>query len=283
MSAIDGDAAGASFEAKWIAAYPELELALRFIAPRERAAQSAFACLVHELEHAAFGIRDAEPAMVKLHWWIEEFARAHEGAARHPLTRVLASHPRFGSIANASWHEAVAGAFAQRDPQAAADREALLDGYASLYRPLAAVESALFGHPDPIAIARARALSHALRDGAMLADTLRDGRLPLPLDLLARHRLARGDLATASPRHVAALREWFAGLGSDLGRTRVAGAVLAAGVATDRWRARRAGRAAEPVASLRADLGRLPLRSAWVAWRAGRIAGAAGSRLAAGH
>ena len=283
MSGVEGDVPAASFEAKWVAAYPELELALRFVAPRERAAQSAFACLVHELEHAALGIRDAEPAMVKLHWWSEEFTRAHAGEARHPLTRALATHPRFGSLATASWHEAVAGAFAQRDPQAGADREAVLEGYASMYRPLGALEAALFCHPDSSSVARARALARSLRDSAMLEDTLRDGRLPLPLDLLARHRLARGDLASASPRQVAALREWFAGLASELGPLRTGGAVLAAGVSADRWRARRAGTASQPLASLRRDLGRLPLRSAWAAWRAGRKTRGRDSGPAVGH
>jgi phytoene synthase len=272
MSEVDAGVPAASFEAKWIAAYPELELALRFVAPADRAAQSAFACLVHELEHAAFGIRDAEPATLKLHWWMEEFARARAGEARHPLTRALAAHPGFGAVPAEAWPAVVAGAFAQRDPQAAADRDALLEQTSVLYQPLAMIEAALFGVSAPESIARARSLAHALRETATLDESLRDGRLPLPLDLLARHRLARGDLAGESPSLVAALQEWFAGLASGLGSLRVDGPLLAAGVASDRWRARRAGRAGQPLESLRADLGRLPLRAAWAAWRAARRA-----------
>jgi|SRR5690606_25356903 len=271
MSEADAGVPAASFEAKWIAAYPELELGLRFVAPSERAAQSAFACLVHELEHAAFGIRDAEPATIKLHWWMEEFARARENGARHPLTRVLATHAGFfGAIPTEAWHGVVASAFARRDPQPAADADALLEDHAGMYRPLASIEARLFGHADAEPIARARSLAHALRETATLGDALRDGRLPVPLDLLARHRLARGDLAANSPRQVAALREWLAGLASRLARLRAPGPLLASGVAADRWRARRAGRAAQPLEGLRADLGRLPLRSAWAAWKAGR-------------
>lgn len=270
MSDADSGVAAASFEAKWIAAYPELELALRFVAAPERAAQSAFACLVHELEHAAFGIRDAEPATLKLQWWMEEFARARDGSTRHPLTRALAMHAGFDSIAGKDWHAVVAGAFAQRDPQAAADGDALLDDHASFYGPLAAIEATLFGYADAEPIARARSLTHALRETATLGESLRDGRLPLPLDLLARHRLARGDLAADSPRQVVALREWLVFLASMFAQLRVPGPLLAAAVASDRWRARRAGRAAQPLDSLRADLGRLPQRSAWAAWRAGR-------------
>lgn len=270
MSEADADVPAASFESKWVAAYPELELGLRFVAPPWRAAQSAFTCLVHELEHAAFGIRDAEPATLKLHWWMEEFARARAGDARHPLTRVLASQPGFAGVGGEAWHAVVAGAFAQRDPQAATDRDALLRDHAALYQPLAAVETALFGYPDADTVALARSLAHALRETATLDESLRDGRLPLPLDLLARHRLARGDLAADSPRQVAALREWLAELASGFARLRAPGPLLAAAVASDRWRARRAGSAAQPLGSLRTDLGRLPLRAAWVAWRAGR-------------
>ncbi|MET0226009.1 MAG: hypothetical protein ABW187_06190, partial [Dokdonella sp.] len=65
----------ASFEAKWTAAHPELGLALKFAAERDRSARAAFACLVFELEHAAFATRDAEPAALKLQWWAEEFLR----------------------------------------------------------------------------------------------------------------------------------------------------------------------------------------------------------------
>ncbi len=91
----------ASFEAKWTAAHPELDLALKFVAERDRSAQAAFACLVFELEHAAFATRDAEPAAIKLQWWAEEFVRAGKGEARHPLTQALATHPAFASIAPA--------------------------------------------------------------------------------------------------------------------------------------------------------------------------------------
>ena len=50
----------ASFEAKWTQAYPEFALALRFVRGAQRDAQSAFACLVFEIEHAAFGMSVGE-------------------------------------------------------------------------------------------------------------------------------------------------------------------------------------------------------------------------------
>src|SRR5690606_22154163 len=133
----------------------------------------------------------------------------------------------------------------------AADREALLQDHGALYRPLGEIEAMLFGPADAASLARARSLAHALRETATIGDSLRDGRLPLPMDLLARHRLARGDLAGDSPRQVAALSEWLTDLATALARVQVDGPLAAAALACDRWRARRAGRAAQPLESLR--------------------------------
>jgi phytoene synthase len=274
MTDVAVDTPLASFETKWAAAHPEFELGLKFVAEREWRAQSAFACLVFELEHAAFAIREAEPATIKLQWWAEEFARAGKGGARHPLTQALAAHRGFATIPPARWYEAISGALAQRDPAPAADRAALLEGYAALYRPLAAIEAALFPAVEAAAATCVRSLVHALRETAALGDALRDGRLLLPLDLLAKHRLARGDLARASPQQVAMLREWLLALSFDFSAAAGAhmrvGALHAAAASADRWRARMAARAVDPLATLNASFARLPLRATWAAWRAGR-------------
>jgi hypothetical protein len=261
----------ASFEAKWTAAHPELGLALKFVAERDRSAQAAFACLVFELEHAAFATRDAEPAAIKLQWWAEEFVRAGKGEARHPLTQVLAAHPAFASIAPTGWFAAVRGALAQRDPEPAADRAALLQSYAQLYAPLSAIEAGLFG-VDADASAQIANASRALQESASLSDSLRAGRLPLPLDLLARHRLARGDLARASAPQTVALSEWLQALAVELDGVRKArlSPLRAAMAAANRVRARQAARADEPLAALNGGFGRLPFAAVWAAWRAGR-------------
>lgn len=272
MSAPVHDAPLASFEAKWGQTHPELGLALKFVAAHERAAQSAFACLVCELEHAAFGIREAQPAAIKLQWWGEEFARAGRGEARHPLTQALQAQAGFAAIPLAHWYKVIAGAFAQRDPEPAADRAALLDSYAALYLPLALVEGMLFPTLVGEQVARTRVRSRALRETAGLADALRDGRLPLPLDLLARHRLARGDLARPSLQQAAALREWLRALASDGADTAGGrlGVLNAAGASADRWRALHAAKASEPLSALQEALVRLPMRATWAAWRAAR-------------
>lgn len=262
----------ASFEAKWAGAHPEFELALAFVPVPQRAAYAAFSCIGYEIEHAAFGIREAQPAALKLQWWAEEFTRMREGGARHPLTRALAALPGSAAPPLAQWQAVVVGAFAQRDPGPAADAAALLDGYATLYHPLATLEAALFAPLDAATIARVRASGRAVREAATLADALRDGRLPLPLDLLARHRLARGDLAHASPAQTAALRDWLDVLRGWYAPLDAAGGgpLAAAGASADRWRLRSAARSGDPLATLRAAMTRLPLRASWAAWRGGR-------------
>ncbi|MFI4970486.1 MAG: squalene/phytoene synthase family protein [Lysobacterales bacterium] len=269
----------ASFEAKWAAAHPEFGLALRFVPAGQRVAQSAFACLVYELEHAAFGIREAQPAAIKLQWWGEEFARAGKHEARHPLTQALAEHPGFAAIPLVRWYEVIAGALAQRDPEPAADGESLIDHYAQLYAPLGVIEAELFGG-DAKTTAGALSLARALRETASLSSTLRNGTLPLPLDLLARYRLARGDLAEASPARCEALREWLRRLAGEMRgllMIRVAipegvrlGVLRSAMIAADRTRALQAARASDPLAAMTVALDRLSFAAVWAAWRAAR-------------
>jgi phytoene synthase len=262
----------ASFEAKWTEARPELALALRFERDDEREARAAFACLVLEIEHAAFGIREAQPAAIKLQWWAEELARSAKGEARHPLTQALAKRIAAAAIPQRAWNAAIVGAMAQRDPEPAADREALLSGYAQFFAPLGAIEAALFG-ADETAIASALALSRAMRETAALPDALRDGKLPLPLDLLARHRLARGDLGGESPTRGEALREWFGDLAREMSAllaTPKLGILRAAMAAADAKRLANAAKAGEPLAAVNSALAGLSIPVAWAAWRAAR-------------
>jgi phytoene synthase len=112
-----------------------------------------------------------------------------------------------------------------------------------------------------------------LRDTAALTDVLRDGKLPLPLDLLARHRLARGDLAGASAARESALREWLAAVAARLSsatRERPIGAFRAAMAGANASRAARAARSATPLDALRGASTRLSLATTWAAWRAAR-------------
>ena len=275
MSAEPSAAPLASFEAKWSEAYPEFGLALKFVRGSARDEHSAFACLVFELEHAAFGIREAQPAAIKLQWWAEEFARVGKNEARHPLTQVLVSRIRASAIGATQWQHVVAGAMVQRDPEPAAERAALLEGYARLYEPVGAIDAALFG-TNADAVASALGLTRALRETAALPSVMRDGTLPLPLDLLARHRLARGDLANASRARSAALREWFESLAAGLfaevdgEAARGLGVVRASMTAANARRASQASRASEPLGAIQPSLASLSVPTVWSAWRAAR-------------
>ena len=275
MSAEPSAAPLASFEAKWSQAYPEFGLALKFARGPDRDEYSAFACLAFELEHAAFGIREAQPAAIKLQWWAEEFARVGDNEARHPLTQVLASRVRASAVGAAQWQQVVIGAMVQRDPEPAAERAALLEGYARLYKPIGAIDAELFG-TNADAVSAALCLTRALREAAALRNAMRDGTLPLPLDLLARHRLARGDLANASPARSAALREWFESIGAGLvahvagDAARGLGVVRASMAAANARRASRAARASEPLGAIQPALASLSVPVVWSAWRAAR-------------
>jgi hypothetical protein len=279
MSAAAGTTPLASFEAKWTAAHPEFGLALKFLPVGQRIAQGAFVCLVYELEYAAFGIREAQPAAIKLQWWGEEFARVGRDEARHPLTQALRAHSAFAAIPLARWYEVIGGALAQRDPEPAADGESLIDRYGQLYAPLGAIETELFGG-DAKATAGALSLARALRETAALSNALRDGTLPLPLDLLARYRLARGDLAGVSPARSEALREWLRRIAGEMRGLLMIGAAIPEGVrlgvlrsamiAADRTRTLQAARASDPLTATAVALDRLSFAAVWAAWRAAR-------------
>ncbi len=261
-----------AFESKWIGARPELGLALRFVEPAQRPARSAWACLVLELGETAFGASEAEPALIKLQWWFEELLRSQRGEAQHPLSQGLAASAGWREVAPALWQAVIAAALAQRDAPPAADRAALLDGLLELYGPLSEIEARLFAPLDAAALARQQALGRALVETARLGEALRQGRLPLPLSLLARHRLARSELAAAAPAREAALRDWFAELAADYAELADAplGAIAAAARAAESWRAGHAARAAAPLIALHAAGRRLPLVAPWAAWRAAR-------------
>ena len=261
-----------SFENKWVATQPELEVGLKFLRGDARRVQSAFACLVHELEYAAYGIREVQPAAMKLQWWAEEFAGVGSAQARHPLTQALMDCEGFASIDLALWQSVILAAMAQRDAEPGSDTTALLAVHADFYRPLATIEQRLFGPIDESARTRAHTLSRALRETASMNEALNDGRLPLPLDLMARHRLSRGDLSRNSPEQVAALTEWLQTLSAGFADVRSAplGVLGTASASADQWRSRAASRSRDPLKTLHDSFARLPLRSTWAAWRAAK-------------
>ena len=199
----------ASFEQKWLAAYPEHAAIAVFLAPAERSRTSAFGCLVHELEQAAFGLRDPQVVAAKLAWWRQELIGAAAGNPRHPISAVLFADPRAQAVDAKSWSSLTEGASAMLEQHSAANIDGLLDNYAPLYTAVARVESALFDE-DPAqhdAVATLWTISHVLHALPTVAET--DQGLRLPLDLLARHGLTRVALAQPGEGRTAALREYL--------------------------------------------------------------------------
>jgi phytoene synthase len=170
------------------------------------------------------------------------------------------------------WTALVAGAFAQRDASPASNMGELLATYQRFHEPLAAIEAVLQPRLDLEATSQAASLSRAAREAFRLKEALASDRLPLPLDLLARHELSRSDLDRPGVQRDAMLREHFAALAAAIRANGQEGLspLVALGLHTDLKRSQRIARAADPLAESVRNAERLPLSSAWIGWRAAR-------------
>ena len=262
----------ASFEAKWSVAQPELPLALRFSPASIRPIISAFACLSNELAYSAFHIVEPEVATTKLNWWAEELTALSAGKPRHPLTEVLAGFEPIRHVHANQWASVINGAFYQREAEPASSLDALLALYLRFLAPMVDIETILFAKLSAEPLAQAAVLSRALQETNRLSELLVNDRLPLPLDLLARHQLSRADLVRSSERRTLALREHFAALAARFDAINRNGLspLAAMRLNADQQRSRRAARALNPLAESARNLDRLPLSSVWKGWRAAR-------------
>lgn len=260
-----------SFEAKWSGVHPELALALRFVPAAKRDRALGLAVIGLEIEDAAFRIAEDHVAEAKLHWWAEELARLLDGKPRHPATQALAAADR-PTIAPGAWDAVITGALAIREAGPAGSLGDLLDGHRRYYGPLADAAAVAAPGVSAEATAEAAVLARALQELTDLRGTLERGRLPLPLDLLARHQLDRGELVMRSPARDEALRELLRQIAGRLRALPWRELPLLAGVrqVADLGRAERAARAADPAAALLAERGRLGPATAWRAWRLAR-------------
>lgn len=261
-----------SFETKWALAHPELPLALRFASTSARPWVSAFACLTYEIAHAAFHIVEPEVARTKLQWWAEELSALSAGKPRHPLTQMLSAWEPMAALSTDAWSAVIVGAFVQRETPPASSLAELLAGYRRLLDPLAAIEVTLYPKLDVGASAEAAALSRALHEVTWIAEALVRDRLPVPLDLLARHQLSRSDLGQAGERRDVALRDYLAVLATRMRSIdrRGLSPLMAAVLQAVQVRSRRAARAVDPLAECAGKLDRLPLSSVWTSWLAAR-------------
>jgi phytoene synthase len=264
------DAAFASFERKWLEANPEQATVAVFLASGERRRASAFGSLVHELEQTTFGVREPQVAAVKLNWWRQELIGAAAGASRHPIARELFDDERTRSIGAARWSNLIDGALAQLESAAASDLRDSISTLAAFYRPVASLEATLAAQEASRTEADARLWISA----HLLHSVVQPGQdRAIPLDLLARHGLARSSLAEPSPARTALLRDYLALVRDeiDAALTQAPQASLGRRVRArlDRELAARAREAADPWALL----ARRPAsrwRSLWLSWREAR-------------
>ena len=233
---------------------------------------SALACLSYEMGHAAFHIVEPEVARTKLQWWAEEFSALSVGKPRHPLTEILSTWAPVAALPAAAWSAVIVGAFAQRDSAPASNLADLLAGYRLMHEPLAAIEAMLYPALDVGATTHAATLLRALHEATWIAEALARDRLPLPLDLLARHQLSRADLGQPGERRDLAMREHLAELATSMRSIdrRGLSALTVAALQAAQIRSRRASRAADPLVECAGKLDRLPLSSVWASWRAAR-------------
>ena len=194
-------AAFASFEQKWLAAHPENRIIAVFLPAAQRRRANAFGTLVHELEQAAFRVREPQVAAAKLEWWQRELHEAALGKANHPITKILfAADDAVHEVDPAVWPALADGALEQLDQPGSGTLSALIEQLEPFYTAVARAESALLGVADANLEADAAlwTFAHLLHELPQLAQT--EGRLPVPLGLLARHEVTRADLAVPSPR-----------------------------------------------------------------------------------
>ena len=276
MTAAESSGPLQSYVDKWLAVQPRQRIALAFVDGARYPGHIALAALEQELLSAAYGIREPQVAAVKLNWWAEELSGAAASGGRHPLTQVLFDDERAQRVPAERWLAPVLAGMAQLEEGTAADFEAQLAAGGQLHGALAALETAWwYGEAaSSDKAARVATLSHLLFALLRVEEDADRDRLPLPMARMARYGLSRTDLRKDTPAREQALR-------AQLGELAAAwrdGAQLPGPLSvfralesdTGRALARRAAKATDPLATLRAGLSRSGFGTAWQAWRAAR-------------
>jgi len=263
-----------SFEQKWLAARPENALVAVFLPADQRQRASAFGSLVHELDQAAFHMRDLQVAATKLAWWRQELADAVAGKARHPITLTLFADTQTRVTDPALWPALADAALTQIDRPGAPTLAILLEQFKQYYAVVARVEGALFclAGVNTESNAILWTISHLLRELANPPESAEC--LPLPLSLLARYGLTRSGLAGASAERTALVHDYLDELDIQMGGALgvVSMRSLAQRVRTrlDRNLIVKAKHAVDPLVYLGAHAQAGRWHSLWAAWREAR-------------
>ena len=274
------DAALQSYIDHWIGERPARLACLPFLAPQDADAGRALAALEHEVLGVLASVREPPVAEAKLRWWADEMAAVAAGTARHPLTQVLARHAAAGRVEVALWKRPGEAALAAAAAVTPVDDAAQWAQALAVCAPWATLEAAWWrgSGANSDEATQAAALAWLVGDLLRLPQRRQQQRLPLPMQRLARHALARDDLAADTPARRAAVREQCAVLAAHAAGIRWANAALPLlrgfDLRLDARALRRAARHADPLPALaRRRAGRpgpAALLAAWQAARASR-------------
>jgi phytoene synthase len=270
----DEHSAFASFERKWLDANPEQSAVLVFLPPAQRDCARAFGSLIHELTQTAFGVRETQVAIAKLHWWQQELTGAAAGNPRHPISLELFRDSRVAAIESDLWRALTEGAIAQLDASSPATFDQLLASLSGFFGPVASIETRLVenGASQTDAIAQlwtCAHLMHSVEDLSQFAD-----RATLPLDLLARHGASRAEMLQPSAKRAAVLTDFVASVRDTITKNQRLSTQASLGTRVrarvDRWLVDHAVRADDPAQYLSRHARNLRWRSLWWAWREAR-------------
>ncbi|HET9033755.1 MAG TPA: hypothetical protein VFN25_12720, partial [Dokdonella sp.] len=212
------------------------------------------------------------------HWWAEELSGFAAGRARHPLTEVLLGYAPICELGADAWEALIPAAFAQREAGPFSTLGDMLDANRHFQTALANIEVTLHPVLDIENSATAASLSCVFDESVRLAEMLARDRLPISMDLLARHQLSRSEIGQAGPRRDAVLREHFLALAARVGasETRGLSPLTAIRLQANLKRCRRAAKAEDVLAESARNLDRLPPSSVWAGWKAARRMRASG-------
>ncbi len=263
----------------WHAARPARLACTPFLPAEDADAACALAALEQAVLAVLADVREPTVAAAKLRWWVDEMVAVPAGTARHPLTQVLARHAAAGRVESALWKRPGEAALAVIAAATPADDAAQWAQALAVCAPWAALEAACWWGPDSDSdqAAQAAALAWLVGDLLRLPQRRLEQRLPLPMQRLARHALARDDLAADTPARRAAVREQCTALGVRAAAIRRANTALPLlrgfDLRLDARALRQVARRADPLPDLarcRSQPGPFALLAAWQAARASR-------------
>lgn len=212
------DTAFASYLSRWREADQQRATAWLFLRHDERIRFGALAALQDEWLRTVREAREPQVAATKLGWWREEMRRAVQGEASHPLTQPLFADAGARAVPLACWTAAVDASLLALTASPPADGVAQLAATRSLATAFAVIETRVWFGAEADSTRAAAVIAVALLVASLRAldAATTNGRVPLPMHLMARHGLTLDELARDGPARRSALRDHATDLGREL-------------------------------------------------------------------